>query len=404
MKKLLALAAVLATFASVSYAQTISLKNFQLYGEGQIIGTNNGNTGNVKANALLGLTFDVANNVKAAMALGYSSFWGENQLSGKPIDMDILGATPSDGYLNTLRVVELNLTVDKLFNVDGLNTKIGRQFYGSEDSTVMYFGVRHGGNSLKFGSAVTSLDALTVNYDTNNVKASAIYAQMNENVTGTMPHAPELTGVDVKVSNIAKMVNVEAYVYDAKHPTFLAVNDYGIMGIKPSVQFQGLTASLELARNSTSNIRNLGSSLIKFDVAYDIKEVGLTPRFTYFAAGGAGKSFVTFGNYVPGIVGFNLINQDAAGNNTITYSNAQVVNIGVDYNSIKNLVLSLDYFHYSLRDNPANVGGNGELALQANYALNDNIGLYAGVGEYIATNVNFGSDGIVRGGVSYKLK
>jgi len=417
MKKILILPVIIAAFISVSQAQSLSLKNFQLYGEGEIFGENTGSTGAVKSSFLLGVSFDIADNVKAAVAMGYQSFWGSDGLQGKPISTDL--AAGEQGYLSDIKIVNANLTLDKFFNVDGLNLKAGRQFYGDEDSNIMYFGVRHDGGMMN--APITSLDALTVNYDSNNVKTSILYGQMD-----SAPNSPVIMGGDAIVSDIAGIFDVEAYLYDAKNNAIntsgtnqdligINVQDYTLAGIKPSVKYENFTASVEFAESFAGSgmfkngVSQIDSNMVKIDAAYEIKSINLTPRATYFAAGGDGKSFVTFGNFFPGFVGFGGPNTDFLTqnglDNTATYNNVRLFNVGADY-ALSSFVFSLDYFRYDYRNRPAGVPSDtdSEIDLIITYNFTDSFRLYAGIGEYIDKDRDFASSADLRAGLAYKIQ
>ncbi|AKL97617.1 hypothetical protein [Endomicrobium proavitum] len=402
MKKLLALAAVLAVFASVSSAQNLSLKNFKFFGEGQIFGANNtskgaiispavNNQGDINVFSVLGLTFDVADNIGATVALGYGSTWGAQSLDGDNLN----------GYLNTIRVVQANLTVNKFADIDGLSATFGRQFYGEEDSFSAYFGVRRlNGDQIE---AITSLDAVTVGYKKDGISAKAIYGQLDN-----ADHS--VYGLDVKISSIAEGVDAQIYVYDVNNdyannaPTHDA-REYVYAGIKPTVKINDLTIAVEFAKSFagykafSTDVADYSSMIIKADLGYSADDFGA--RLTYFSLLEKNKDFLSFGNYNPGLIGANDLVQVFNSLNLIGYKNVQILNVGFDYALNKQLGLSIDYLHYTqaLEFDDA----NGELDLTANYALSDNVSLFGGVGTWIASDIDFFEINTLQAGLNYKF-
>lgn len=432
MKKFLSLALV-AMFASSSFAADISLKNFKLYGEGSVMAMTYENVwaANLARNFgatvgyfTLGTLFSVYENVTASFALGYEYMWGEDGLYGKTVDGD---ANQNVGYLNRLRAVEANINFSQLFNIDGLSAKIGRQYYGDEDSTAMYIGIRR--NQPLFVkrnyqppfsmnmSAITSADGAVAYYDNHNIKANLMYGVLTSNFSNPMPGTTvrnfTVLGGDFKYLGIIDMFDIQAYMYnfengDGSYQTYNTPN-YTLVGVKPTFKFEGLKASVEFIRpfagKTTFDDRFMApTNLIKGDVSYTIKNINLTPRAMYLVAGGDGKSFYTMGNYSPGlIVGNTMLNS--------RWNNNQIINIGVDYAWNKAL-FKLDYFNFDAREGkndlikaPFKYGD--EIDLVVNYAYTDSVSIYAGIGHLFGNsksrNPNYDSS-TLQAGVTYKFK
>jgi len=415
MKKVLALLAVMAIFASASFAQ---FKNASFGLQGQIYAVNNsgfnfplgGNAGATTYFNVGTLGFDVANNVKAALGIFIGGASGDAQL---------LGFTANQ-YLNLLRVVEANITLSQL-GIDGLSAKIGRQYYGDANSPMIFIGAR---SFHQFGQYdVTSIDALTLNYKKDNVAVKAIY--------GDLSNAPgdQIYGVEGKLSKIADLVDVTAYIYDAKvGPTFLllglgvAPKNMLYAGIKPEVKIAGLSAAVEFIAQMGyvdgifgSQDRANSTNLIKVDVAYDLKDVAgiaLTPRATYFAAGGLdtkaplGRTFTSMGNYMPGL----LVGGTFFDRGFVQYINTRVINLGADY-KYDQYVFSADYFLFAARNHFNVFSGNssGELDLKAVYNYTSNIQIFAAYGMGMPDLANrqagmkFGTVSTAQAGVKYSF-
>ena len=423
MKKVLVLTAVIAMFAASAFAQEISFKNFKVYGEGSIIGmyedynryrVNNynksiDNYSTVYNQFLLGVTFDIHPNVQAAVALGYEPRWGDSYLDGKDIS-----DSNDKGYLNQVRVVEANITLNNVFDVYGLKAKLGRQFYGDEDSSVMFLGVRHynaePGNWL-FGltaNKITSLDALSGCYENGDLKINAIYGVFSSVIENGDSNI-SLSGVDVKYTDIIlDTLNGQAYWYELENAnkasgSMLSTDKYGIIGVKPMLKKNDFKASLEVAFNygaKTGYGDKYSSNLIKADAAYEVKDLNLIPRAAYVLIGGYNdkdgfdKPFFNAGNYTPGLI---------FGQEDFDGSDFEIINGGADY-AWNQYVLSFDYYNFSSRDTSAFYGE--EIDLFIKYRYTENIEIFAGIAHMFASmNYNNGQD-ISKGmlGITYKIK
>jgi len=383
MNKVLVFAALLMMFTAISFAQDISLKNVKLYGQGSVVGISVGNGvgynpdsylgpqsnyGRVYLQSTLGVMFDLNDNIQAAAALCYENSWSE------------LGGDSLQTYLNTIRVIEANLTLNKLFNVDGLSAKVGRQYYGDEDSTVMYLGIRH--NAEPGDSDFSSIDAVTVYYDNENLKANIIYGVMaDNNINGN----ESLAGFDFRYLKIAGIFNIQAYMYEIDNydygPVGLAdlTEKYGFYGIKPSVEIGDFVASFEVARNYggkyTFSNDLCNSNLILVNASYNIKTADLTTRGAYALFGGNSNNvtnmvgsnigFFNFGNFTPGFIYGEQISEGV---------DEKIINIGADYKGIKDYTFTLDYYNASQRDGNFNFGN--EIDAMVDYQFTNNTDIF----------------------------
>ncbi|MCL2485426.1 MAG: hypothetical protein FWF00_07350 [Endomicrobia bacterium] len=406
MKKVLSLVTALLVSLSVSsYAGGLGLNNLEYYGEGALIGITmdnpptGSNSGRVFGYFLLGASFDLTSSVQGNVALGYATTWGG--LNGDTLNT----------YLGAIRVQEANLTFNELLDINGLSAKVGRQFYGDEDSTVMYLGIVRYNATLGATTVMPSIDAVTVYYDYDNIKANAIYgtiADVSNNRNRT------LAGVDVKYSNIYKdMFDIQAYLYEFQNirPTGIPtgtniLNKYGFYGIKPTFKMDGLKASLEYAqnyegRNTFSNDR-ANTNLIKFDASYNFEDAGVTPRGTYFVSGGAvdnypndlvTKNFYTYGNYTPGLIYGQEI--------FATSLNQQIVNVGLD-KVFDKYTFSADYYNVSQRDGSTRWGE--EINVMVKYQYSKTVEFHLGVAHAFLYAVGAPDASKAQLGVLYKFQ
>jgi hypothetical protein len=222
-------------------------------------------------------------------------------------------------------------------------------------------------------------------------------------------------GAEGKYSNIADILDIEVYLYnlrDIYNPPLIIAKNYTLLGIKPSLHIKDLTASVEFVKPFSgdgvfsNDIKSYDTILLKIDAAYNIKNINLTPRATFFMAGGKDKGVVTAGNYVPGLVGCPTITQNDDG--FVGYANTIITNVGADY-TYKKAVFSIDFLNYGLVSaSNGSKYGISEIDISAAYEYDENISLFAGVGEAFGTDgynqdVKFGSYASIQAGVTYKF-
>lgn len=432
MKKVLALAAILVFTASAAFAQEFSLKNFKFFGEGSFYGytyenatdstgitpTNFGGTGMY---ATLGFNFDIYENVMATFAMGYTNIWGDgSNFSGRSLEDNV----NDQGLFDFLRIVEANIAFGNLFDVEGLSVKVGRQYYGDEDSTVMYIGIRRdqplymitgSENTTGIMGAISSIDAAAAYYDTENIKANLIYG-IFDNQKDINDSNSTLMGGDFKYLNIADMFDAQAYMYNLQE--YLGTRNYTIIGLKPTFKMNGLKASVELAKNFAGDEvfsnDDANTNFIKIDASYLIENIGLTPRAMFGVFGGDNKTFGTLGNYVPGLIGGQMVIGGS-------YNDNQIINVGADY-ALNKFTFSFDLFNFSSRDgnddlligkyeNKDRAAYGTEIDVTAKYAYTENIDFKVGIGHLFggkATEMINGGDSFdastLQAGVTYKFK
>ena len=212
MKKLLGLLLV----AAIAFpASAAVIKNVELTGEIQTIASstrhaytdgywNDDYNRSAKTRALAGFSFDVVEDVKANLLFQYAYNWGDHNYTNNGFD-----------NAKGMYLANANLVFSNLFGA--LEATIGRQFYGDENSAVMYFGPNHY-NAEGLGYA-RALDAAKLVYSNDNLTATVIagkIADMDEidwDYDNTDPTS--IFGADVKF-NLTEDLTAQAYIYDWK--------------------------------------------------------------------------------------------------------------------------------------------------------------------------------------------
>ena len=393
MKKLLSLLA-LAALLPVS-ANADVLKNVNLKGDIQTITSDvNHNmvvavdpiTGeNVKnynegtsVRVLAGLSADLVEDVTANLMFQYANVWGNDVSTGKTVNQ----------YWNDVRLVEANVVLHNLFCC--LEATVGRQFYGDEDSAVMYIGPNH--YNAEFNGLTNSLDAAKVTYG-DDVKALTLIAgrikMVDDDLVDPTIVVDEvdatLIGGDFKL-NLTDALKLQAYAYNfsdmkfTDHTVFPALvypvdGNGGFYGAKLGFDGEAVRMAAEYARNSGfrnglfKENKDTGH-MVKVDLATDIKAVTARGAFLY-----ANEGFWALGNYTPGLlIGHRL------GGDIFDYSNNGVAmfNLGFDVKPADKWTVSLD--GYSFQDHRMDHSSTWEGDVTVKYAHNEYVELFAGAG------------------------
>lgn len=399
MKKLLG---VLLAIAMSWPASATVLKNVEVKGEIQTIAsdvrTNNleavgGRTYNTgtTARVLAGLSADLVEDVTANLLFQYANEWGQDEAAGRSVQ----------AYEDRVRLVNANVVLHNLFCA--FDVTVGRQFYGDEDSAVMYFGPNH--YNAEFNGYVRSLDAAKIVYADDFKAFTLIGGRVNESAYApalfTVPGGKsfDMYGADLKL-NLTNALKAQIYGYDFRDIN--GDNDSGFYGAKLGMNVEAFRASAEYARNfggdrlvkEHSKANGGQGHMLKADIATDIKAVTVRGTFLY-----ANENFFAFGNYTPGLlVGHRL------GGNIYDYSNdgVSMFNLGFDVKPTDKWTFSLD--GYTFQDHRFDHSATMEADLTAKYAHNEYVELFAGVGyaKYTKTNgyasafskANLGSDNV----------
>lgn len=371
MKKLLGLLLAM-TMAWPVTASAEVLKNVDLKGEIQTIASdarhdkNNVYKSGTNFRVLAGLSADLVEDVRANVLFQYNDAW----LSGTE------GNTVQN-YWDKVRLAEANVVLSNLFCC--LEATVGRQFYGDEDSAVMYFGPNH----YVFGmNKAPSLDGAKLVYS-DDFKTFTMLAGKLVDARTTSAGVTivddnwTVYGLDLKL-NLTDTLTAQVYGYDFMNSKYDAAREKrheGFYGAKATFAPEAATLSAEYARGYEANrlFREGNDSpyMVKVDAALNMDVI--TPRAAFYYAKG---EVSPFGNYYPGLA----VGHVSAGvGEPFVYSlnGVRMFNVGVDYVWNK-FVFSLDGF--SFQDRTAKDSSTWEADLVAKYNHNDYVQLFAGIG------------------------
>ena len=381
MKKLLGLFLVLAMSWPVSAA---IVDNVDAIGEIEVIGANNNaqmsEANGAASRVMAGLSAELTEDVRANVQFVYNTPW-DGASKGKDLNT----------YQTEIYLAEANMVLSNLF--DRFELTLGRQFYGDEDSALLYFGPRHG-YMAALSSDVTSLDAAKLTY-ADDVKALTLIAGKTQNTLEAAKEA-DFYGVDFRM-NLTDMVKAQVYGYAYNNKVW---NDeyQGFYGAKLSMTPEAGALSVEYARAHS------GDRLVKesHNNAYLVKVDGslnmdaLTPRAAFIYQKGIVSEY---GAYAPGLVyGKTYFGDDLSD----VLAESRIFNVGVDYTWNK-ITFALDGFAF--QDRTAQHAATLEADLTAKYQHNENVGLFAGIGYAKLSRADFDrSDATVyQAGVNVKF-
>lgn len=372
MKKLLGL---LLAMAVAFPASADVLKNVTLKGEIQTIASDvrhndvaadaRYNSG-TNARALAGLSFDLVEDVRANVLFQYGYAWGTN-------NEDNTGFDSADG----MKLAEANVVLSNLFCC--LEATVGRQFYGDENSAVMYFGPNHY-NAEGLGLA-RALDAVKVSYSDDFKSFTMIAGKIAD--LGVYPTGEEdgtsIYGADLKL-NLTDAVSFQAYGYNVRNAVYFvnavrgAQKDSGFYGAKLAFNPEAALLSVEYARNFAGDrlVKEHGDTgyMVKADGAIDLEAVTARAAFLY-----AKQGFTAFGNYRPGLLIGDPLDGDIYG---YSANGVRMFNVGFDFKPYEKWTVSLD--GYSFQSRFGRHSATLEADLTAKYAHNEYVELFAGVG------------------------
>ena len=389
MKKLLSLLAVAALLPVAANAEVLS--NVNLKGEIQTIASDVKNSEatyvrGTSARVLAGLSADLVEDVTANLMFQYANIWGSDNASGRSVQ----------DYWDNVTLVEANVVLHNLFCC--LEATVGRQFYGDEDSAVMYIGPNH--YNAEYNGYTQSLDALKLTYG-DDVKALTVIAGRvnnsfdNSTVNGFAPLGIGFDygvfGADFRM-NLTDALTAQVYGYDLRNirdPLTGDVidSDSGFYGVKLALNPEdGIRLAAEYARNFGGDRlikeHHDTGDMVKVDAAVDVEAI--TVRGTFYRAT---ENFFALGNYTPGLLIGHILNGDLA-----AYSDDEGVsmfNLGFDMKPADKWTVSLDGFSFQTKD--LKHTATYEADVTAKYAHNENVELFAGVG-YVNYAKMFGMD------------
>lgn len=367
MKKLLGLLLAM-TMAWPVTASAEVLKNVDLKGEIQTIASDarhdKGNMYKSGTNfrVLAGLSADLVEDVRANVLFQYNDAW-KSGTEGNTVQ----------NYWDEVRLAEANVVLSNLFCC--LEATVGRQFYGDEDSAVMYFGPNH----YVFGmNKAPSLDGAKLVYSDDFKTFTMLAGRVDYWSPATVGADWTVYGLDLKL-NLTDTLTAQVYGYDFMNSKYDAARDEkrhnGFYGAKATFAPEAATLSAEYARGYEANrlFREGNDSpyMVKVDAALNMDVI--TPRAAFYYAKGVVSPF---GNYYPGLA----VGHVSAGvGEPFVYSlnGVRMFNVGVDYVWNK-FVFSLDGF--SFQDRTAKDASTWEADLVAKYNHNDYVQLFAGIG------------------------
>lgn len=372
MKKLLGLLLAM-TMAWPVTASAEVLKNVDLKGEIQTIASDARHDKNAvyksgtNFRVLAGLSADLVEDVRANVLFQYNDAW----LSGTE------GNTVQN-YWDEVRLAEANVVLSNLFCC--LEATVGRQFYGDEDSAVMYFGPNH----YVFGmNKAPSLDGAKLVYS-DDFKTFTMLAgklvDVRTTSTGTTIVDDNWTvyGLDLKL-NLTDTLTAQVYGYDFMNSKYDAAREKrhnGFYGAKATFAPEAATLSAEYARGYKANrlFREGNDSpyMVKVDAALNMDVI--TPRAAFYYAKGVVSPF---GNYYPGLAVGHVLAGVGEPFASYSFDGVRMFNVGVDY-AWNKFVFSLDGF--SFQDRTAKDSSTWEADLVAKYNHNDYVQLFAGIG------------------------
>ena len=362
MKKLLGLLLVMTMAWPVS---ANVLDNVDVIGEIEAIGAEN-NLGKAAANGaasrvMAGLSAELTEDVRANVQFVYSNLW-DGAEQGQNLD----------GYWEDVHLAEANIVLSNLF--DCFEVTVGRQFYGDENSAVMYFGPRHG--YMAASTNVTSLDAAKLTYsdDFKSVTLIAGKTQITDDTNPLILYDAEIFGADVRL-NLTDIINAQIYGYSLKDNAWekYGAEYIGFYGAKLALTPEAGLLSVEYARGHSGN-RLIKEShdnpyMVKVDGALNLD--AFTPRAAFIYQKGVVSPY---GAYAPGLVyGKTVYGTDPYE----ALAEARIFNVGVDY-AWNKWTFSVD--GYAFQDRTAQHEATLEADLNVNYQHNDNVDLFAGIG------------------------
>ena len=353
MKKLLGLFLVLTMAWPASAAIVDNDNNAQM-----------SNANGAASRVMAGLSAELTEDVRANVQFVYNTPWNGNS-QGRAISSETAG---DEGYLQDIYLAEANMVLSNL--MDRFELTLGRQFYGDEDSALLYFGPRHG-YMAALASPVTSLDAAKLTY-ADDVKALTLIAGKTQNLMeAEAVRDADFYGIDFRM-NLTDMVKAQVYGYTYRNNDWQ--DEYqGFYGAKLSMMPQAGALSVEYARGHN------GSRLIKEsgDTPYLVRAEGalhmdaFTPRAAFLYQKGVVSEY---GAYAPGLVyGKTYFGEDLYN----ALDGKRIFNVGMDYNWDK-WTFALDGFAFQERSGKD--AATWEADLTATYQHNENVGLFAGIG------------------------
>lgn len=351
MKKLL-----VAVLAFALFAPAFAVENVQVTGDIQTIGFSvedptgvNPDYKGITNRVILGFGADLVDDVYAKVTFAHENVFGDKTpatTAAVPVNNTLIGESLDELWTRT-HVAEAFVKISNIF--DAVELKVGRQYYGDEKSSVMYFGPTYGyGDPYRILKGATlsptmttgeifpsylSLDGATATYRGDNLTLTAAYFAV-ENDSQALDRAAEISiaGLDLGVK-VNENISADAYIYDIKNNgnAMPIADSFGFWGVKPTIEYEHFKLGVDFARNY--GLGNDKGWQVKADLALPIgtEETSVTPRVTYLKSE---KEFQALGNYRPGLMfgtlmGAPINNMIATSAYLGTPSNWEIVNAGL---------------------------------------------------------------------------
>ena len=366
MKKLLGLlvAALVAMPASADV-----LNNVELKGEVQTIASDVRTGGDRVYNSgtnfrvLAGLSADLVEDVRANVLFQYNDAWLSNY-AGNTVQK----------YWDDVTLAEANVVLSNLF--DCFEATVGRQFYGDEDSAVMYVGPNHYVFNM---NRAPSLDAAKLTYSDDFKSVTLLAGKLVYPTSTTAVKNETIYGADVRL-NLTDTLKLQVYGYDLKagEDSHILYDEKhtGFYGAKATFAPEAFALSAEYARAFRGHrlVKEPKDTpyLVKVDASLNL--AAFTPRATFYYAKGDGFGM---GNYYPSLLIGHVLSGYGVPLSNYSTDGLRLFNVGVDY-TYEKWVLSLD--GYSFQDRTAQEAATLEADLNVKYNHNEYVQLFAGVG------------------------
>ncbi len=319
--------------------------------------------------AMAGLSANLVEDVTANVLFQYAYQWGENNESNN-------GFSNADG----MKMVNANVVVSNLFGA--LEATVGRQFYGDENSAVMYFGPNH--YNAEGGQYARALDAVKLAYNNDSFALTVMagkVASMGDIDWDYDTYEPTtIFGADVKI-NLMEDLTAQVYGYGWRNAENWTNDDgyiedkyAGLYGAKLNFAPEAFLLSAEYARNFGGHRlikehKNTGY-MVKVDGAVKAADALNVRGMFYYET----PDFWNFGNFTPGLLVGHFLQ-----NTLDEYANGiRLFNVGVDYKPADKWTVSLD--GYSFQGRHGKHAATWEADLTAKYDHNEYVQLFAGVG------------------------
>ena len=331
--------------------------------------------------AMAGLSADLVEDVTANILFQYAYQWGEK-------NEDNFGFSNGEG----IKLANANVVVSNLFGA--LEATVGRQFYGDENSAVMYFGPNH--YNAEGGQYARALDAVKLAYNNDSFALTVMagkIADMDAIDSDFDTYEPTtIFGADVKF-NVTEDLTAQVYGYSWRNTSGWLENEgmnydayAGLYGAKLTFAPEAFLVSAEYARNFAGHRlikehKGIGY-MVKVDGAVKATDALNVRGMFYYET----SDFWNFGNFTPGLLIGHYLQQYV---DEYSEGGVRLFNIGVDYKPAEKWTVALD--GYSFQDRFGHYSATYEADLTVKYDHNEYVQLFAGLGyaKYSQSEENY---------------